>query len=810
MKPTTTVVIVAVIGVALFGVVLGLSRTSGSDQASADAEADLHATMATRLLAKYQANVSQIAQIRDQLGRQLGEGDTEVAVPPRGDEATEVVRDALEDFKVFSEDLRRRAGKSRVSQLEERLRQLAPDADDIAPLPGPELGKNEAAIAKKVASAAKELDRLTAENAKLLRRALGEADEALRVRVGEADTSQHVNASHIKAYVLHLMGDVKRGEALASRLEAQGTRQRAIRLVDRSASLLKRIQDTTERKPDQLIKRLATEKADLETRLADARKRLTGLTQQVEGQEKQIKDAEAQAQTARKALEALEAKKYDPKKPDDVERYVTEHDKQAKLQRQAALKAAALKTGTLEGVRLDDAHGGDPLKDRYVDAPGGKGRAVVKGLNQLRKQRDEVQEATADVEGMLKENAAQVDKAKALTKELESHVQALSADKAKVDEQINALLAQAGARTELAAKAETEALAQYDKADKAYNRAAQAARTRGGELTVTEAGPEMTSDKDLQVAMLIGRGDVAHARALVYLQQMRDLNREIGVLKAATAAKVQGVDEARVAQLGEAKAKAREEALKAVNTALEQLEGKGAIKSVDKNYRWIPQVSLAATLQLKSLLASGDDAAAAFDEALTQYEQAVEERKASPFLKPYVRVASRLREVGGPPGRAATRPTSGPASGPAPSGAAEPGPPEVLPVAIRWKSKVTKPPTLDEIPDVVYEVQKGFAFKEVQIAIRIESKGEGGRSRLTLAPPGKDGRVPIPAASGTISPAKCMAFLKKLPVPLEQVVKPGSTVAVALFKPQPEDAQGRPPEADRLSEWIEMPLAVGK
>jgi hypothetical protein len=126
--------------------------------------------------------------------------------------------------------------------------------------------------------------------------------------------------------------------------------------------------------------------------------------------------------------------------------------------------------------------------------------------------------------------------------------------------------------------------------------------------------------------------------------------------------------------VNDALAESSEVAVSAIEASIKLLAEHRAIKGVNRNYKWIPQVSLAAAYRLKSMLASGDAAAEAFDQALAQYSEAIEGREGSPFLKPYVRVVSHLQAAAdkGVFGRApaSTRPT--PATAPATKSSTQP------------------------------------------------------------------------------------------------------------------------------------------
>ena len=645
MKSTMMTVVVA--AAAVLGVVgiVSVSRYTQADQARADAEASLHTAKAMRVLAKYRANVAQIAMLREQIGRQLGSGQDAVPVPPTGGDVEEVVREpsVLDEFKELSREFRSRA--KRTDELEERIRRLVPDVSDIGEPPRTDLGQNEATIVKGIANARKQVDRLTKDNAGLLAEALQEANAALRVQHGEAGTQDHVNASHLKACILHVQGEVKRNEALAGMAEATRARMEALQWVDRSSRLLSRIEDARNRAPKQFLERLAKDKADLAKRLAATQQRVTELTGKVEAQRKAIAAAQGEAQTVGKSLQALEQKGFDPKKPADVKRYVNDYTKQAALQRDAGLKAQALKTGTLEGAKLGDEHGGDLLKDRYLVAPGAKQITVVKGLDTLEKDLTEAKQTVADAEALVAANVARTQQVGVLGEQLDKLRGELTGRKKTVDEQVAAKLAEIDAVSESVPKAEEAALGLLEKAGDAYKQAARAARGRGGEVLDQPGMEDMPDDKDSEAAMDMGRASVGESRAMVYLRRMGDLEQHRSVLRAALDAQVPGVKEDRIEQAGKAQAEARQAAVEAIDGAIELMEKSRAIKGINKNYKWLPQVSTASAYRLKSLLVSGSASADALAEAVALYDEALEEREGSPFLKPYVLVAGRVREL---------------------------------------------------------------------------------------------------------------------------------------------------------------------
>ena len=689
MKSTIMTVMIAVAVVAVVVVILGLPWAMQSEQVRANAEADLHTTKALRALANYQANVAQIAVLRAQLDRRLGQGAVPASGPARGTDTQAAVRGALKDFQDLSQELRNRARSGHVAKLEERLRQLVPDATDIPEMPKLDFGQSEASIAKGVDAAIKRVDRLTAENARWLDQASRETQAALRVQYGQANTLNHVNANHVRAYVLYVQGEVKRNEALAVRAEAHQARVRAWRWIDQSQGLLDQTTATVGRMPKQRAERLQREKKELAELLSQAKQRLTQLTARAEAKRKQIAAAKAQAQTARKALETLEARGYDPKKPDDVKRYVDEYTKQAAAERKASLQAVALKTGTLEGARLGDAHGGDPLRDRYVPSPDGKGIAVVKGLDTLEQERSQAEKAVTDIEVLLKKNAAGIEQTEALASRLEADRKALDEHKAQLDRRINLLLVGADERAAAAAKIEGDALGKLEQAEKAYGKAARSARNRGGELVSDPSVSDLSEDKDTEAAMAISQADVVHARALVNLQQLRDLRGQLAVVKGALAAEVSGVDQDKAQKVAAEVAKVQEASVQAIDASIKLL-GQRVAKAIHKNAQWVPQVSVASAYQLRSVLTGGDEAAGALQEAIALYEEAVDGREGSPFVKPYVRVVEHLRATSRPAPTSKPPPATA-ASKPAPA-KPKAAPPKGKPKAAPPKGKAKVPP----------------------------------------------------------------------------------------------------------------------
>jgi hypothetical protein len=270
---------------------------------------------------------------------------------------------------------------------------------------------------------------------------------------------------------------------------------------------------------------------------------------------------------------------------------------------------------------------------------------VAKGLVTLDKELAEGKKAVVDIEAALGENAARAEKLKKLTTQLTAHRDGLAKRKAEVDGQIQALAEELAKGAKAVAEAETAALGLYKKAGQAYKRASSSAQKRGGELTGDPTMEDISKDKDTAPAMVIGQGDAAHAAALVYLQQIRNTREQMTLIGACLAAKVPGFDEAKLEELAGTLAGIQEQAGKAVEESLKLLTGRKA-QNVNKNYQWIPQVSAAATYQLKWLL-EGDEADDALAQAIEQYQQAVEGREGSPFLKPYVRIVSRLQAAAG-------------------------------------------------------------------------------------------------------------------------------------------------------------------
>ena len=703
MKSTILMVVVGVISIGLVLAILGLARVSQSDFDRAKELADLHAEKAMRLLDKYQANLTEIALLREQLARQIAQNKAPTTVPPRGDGLKEVVSgEALESFQALSREMARRSKQGPAAELEQRLRRLVPDASAIPPEPTFDLGQTEVQVIKGLEKAVRQVDQLIADNTKLLRQALREADAALQVQVGSAGMRDHFTANHLRAWALHLTGLEKRNEGLSRRLEAQWTRLRALRLIQGSAGILAQIKDAQGRMPDPLKKDLAAQEAELTQRLSDVRKRAAELNTQIDTLTKAFEAAQAEAKTATEALAALEAKGYDPKNPSDVTRYVDEYTQQAEKHRIASQRAMALRAGTLEGVRLDDAHGGDFLTDHYVPESG-KTATRVKGLETLKMELEEARTEVKELESLLKLNATRAEQAETLRKELTNLLDKYRQEKKGFDQQIVALLNEAdGAPVEpatapatqagkeqaprrgpgksggyagLAAEAEAEALSQLEAAGKAY---AQAARAAGGRSGTSISDPELkklTEDRDPEAAMLIGQAGVAYARSLVYLQQVRDLIQQMGVVKAAVGAEVPGVDKGRLQAIADELDKTQKAAVVAVDDAI-KLGARNPFKG--RKYDWVGQASVAAAYHLKSLLTRGDEAAEALGKAIAEYEGAVEKREGSPFLKPYVRALEYLRAGGGVapavPRPAGTQPTTtAPASKPTTAPVGVPG-----------------------------------------------------------------------------------------------------------------------------------------
>jgi hypothetical protein len=639
VKSTILMVTVAVIAAVLVVAIVGFARASQSDIDRAKAEADISAEKAVRLLEKYQANVTEIATLREQLGRQLGKDNAPAAVPPKGGEIQELVRGALEDFQALSRDLGKSAKQGPAAELDQRYRQLVPDASTVSAEPTLDLGQSEGQIVKGVEKANRQVEQLIAENAKLLKGALREADAALAVTVGSASMRGHAAANGVRASILNLQGMERRNEALARRSEARLAWMHAMRLVDQSARLMERSKDVEARMPTHETEALAAQEALLKKQLDSVQKQMAALKTSIEDKTKQVANAEAEADKAGKALQALEVKGYNPKDPADVKRYVTEYGKQADVQQHASLRAMALKSGTLEGARLDDAHGGDFIEDKYVAEPGRQSIAVVKGLNTLDVELQEATRQAADIETLLKANATRTEQVKAVMTDLTTLRAGLAEKKKAVDAQVAAAVKEADSHAVLAAKIETEALSLLDNAAKAY---AQAARSGSARDQQTPADPDikkLMEDKDTEVAMGLGQGDASYLRAVVYLQQARGLSQEMSTLSAAVDAEVPGVDKARIEKVAGELAKVREAAVKAVNEAL----AASAKAQFRGNYKWVSQASEASNYHLKSLLTSGSDSAEALAAAIKDFKDAVEKRENSPFLKPYVRALAYLQ-----------------------------------------------------------------------------------------------------------------------------------------------------------------------
>ncbi len=643
VKPTIMIVAVAVVVVVLVVAIVGLGRVSQSDLDRAKYEADLHTEKAIRLLDKYQANVSEIALLREQLGRQLSKDKTPVAVPPKGNDMQELVRGALEEFQTFSREMSKRAKQD-------------PGAEPVL-----SLGQNEAQISRGLEAATKKVDQLIAENAKLLKQALQEADAALQVQVGTASMREHVAANQVKACVLYVQGMERRNESLLRRLESQQVRLRALRLIDQSARLLARVRDVEDRKPVRLKKDLADEAAELKKRLTAAQEQADGLKKRIDEMRRQIAAAQAEAAAAGQALQALEQTGYDPKNPADVKRYVDEYSKQAAIQQQAAVRTMALQNGTLEGAKLDDAHGGDFLEDKYVAEPGGKGMTPVKGLSMLEADLKDVNQHVAEIEALLKANVQRTAQTKELEAQLAALGQKLGEEKKAVDQQVLAAMAEAESHATKATEIENHALAQLDNAAKAYAQASRASGGRGDVVLADPALKELARDRDTDTVLAMDQADIAYLQALVHLQRVRGLSQQIDAMRLAEAAEIAGLDKARTDQLGGELAKAREAALKAVDDSIKL----GEKAQFQGNLKWIGQASIAGAYHLKSLLAEGSASAEALDKAIDTYAAAVEKKESSPFLRPHVRMLAYLRAGGGVQSRpSASRPATGTATQP--------------------------------------------------------------------------------------------------------------------------------------------------
>jgi hypothetical protein len=665
VKPKILIVAAAAIGLGLIITILGLAKATQSDLDRARAQADLHAEKATRLLANYQTNLSEIALLRGELSRQLAKDKTPVAVPPQGAELKELVGASLEEFKAVGRETSRRLKQGPAFELEQRIHQLVPDASKLNPAPTLELGQNEPQITRRVAEAVKQVDGLIAENAKLLKQALREADAALAVQVGSADMRNHINANQLRAEALYLAGCERRNEGLFRRLEAQRTRSRAADLIDQSADILAQSRGVEACMPAQLKASLEKERKELQALLAGVEARAKQLRARIEEKLGQIAAAKAEADAAAKALTDLEAKGYDPKNPADVRRYVEEYGKQADRQRRAGQQILALEAGTLEGARLDDAYGGDFLADRYVAEPGKK-IEPVKGLKTLETELNEAQQQASDVSALIKTKVERINKAESLAKELTDQLNRLAEAKKAVDQQVVAALAGADGDSERAAKAEAEALSQFDAAGKAYAQAARAAGSGGAtEQTTIDPGIKdwaKAVNSDTEAGMIIGQADVAYSKALVFLQQLRDMDDQLAVAAAAIEARVTGVDRSRLQKVSDELPKVREAAVKAIDESV-KLGARNPLRG--RKYEWAGQASLAADYHLKSLLTEGADSAEALGKAISEYENAVKKREGSPFIKPYVQALAYLkRSAAGAQSRPSSRPAaSRPAAG---------------------------------------------------------------------------------------------------------------------------------------------------
>ncbi len=647
MKPTLMTGVAVVLGVGLLVGIFGLARLSHSDQAQVAHQAGKSTSKAMRLLNNYRANLFQINMIREQLSRRLGDAESPVAIPPEGEEVSAILKAALEkeevlaEFQAYSKDILRQSQRSIASKLDERMRQLVPDASAIEPAPKLDWGQSPEQITRSIAKAIKQMQRLSAENEKLLKEALRAADEALRVQVGQADARDDTNALHVKAVVLNLQGDVQRTGALAARLEAQDLRLRAMGFVNQSAELLRENADLEAQKPTEVLKALAKEKADLTSMLEKTKKVVADLDAEIAKRRKQIADAEKQVEDAQRALLDLEKEGYKPKDPADVERYTKAYRELSGKRNAASLRAKALRTGTLEGVRLSEDRAAGALSAPLVPTEAGTKPTMLKGLETLEEERALASKTVEDLEAMLENNAERVAQAEKTSKEIEDTIAALAKRKAESDKRAATRLERAGERAEAASKLEDAALATLDKAEKAYSRASRSARDRGGKELKDPAMRTVSSDKDTGPALTMAQADVQHVIALIHLQRARDLRQRGYVLIAARQADVGGVDAAETDDLIASITEAQEAATEAIQESIDLL-GKARLQ---RNYEWIGQASLGAAHQLKAILTTGPAQADALADAVDAYQTAVEGREGSPFLKPYLPVLKHVQEL---------------------------------------------------------------------------------------------------------------------------------------------------------------------
>ncbi len=648
MKSKAGLVIAAVLGVVMVVAVLSVARMSRSDSDRAMEQANVHADRAMRLLAKYQANLAEIGLLREQLGRQLGKEKASVSVPPKGSELQEVVRGDIKSFQ----ELGKRAKKGPAAELEQRLRQLVPDASSLSPEPSLDLGQNESQITRGLEKSIKQVEVLIVNNSKVLKQALREAEAALQIQVGSADMRNHVTANHLKAWAQHLMGLEGRNESLGRRLEAQRIRLQALYLSERAGTIGSQIRDLESRLPKQAKERVVQQEAEMKKALAEAQQQAGSLKEAVEQRRKQVAAVQAQAEAAGKALLSLEAKGYDPKNPQDVKRYTDAYAQHAMVQQKASIQAMVLQAGTLEGARLDDAHGGDLMKDEYVPQPGKK-ITPTKGLVTLEAELDDATKRVAEYEELLKESASRAVRLDEVGKGLSAEIEKLKGLKKSCDEQVSGLLNQADSFAAQAAKAESDALQQLETAGKTYGLAARAAGARSEAAVSDPAVKKLAEDKDTEAAMQLGQASAFYMRATILLQQIQDIQQQIVVLMRAVLADVSGVDKGRLEKLVEEQTKARDQAIKVVDEAIKL----GSRNPVKGNYKWVGQASVAAAYHLKSLMTSGTESAEALSAAMREYEGAVLKGEASPFLRPYVHMRDYIRTTSAP-ASAPSAPTS--------------------------------------------------------------------------------------------------------------------------------------------------------
>jgi len=648
VKSKAGLVIAAVLGVVMVVAVLSVARMSRSDSDRAMEQANVHADRAMRLLAKYQANLAEIGLLREQLGRQLGKEKASVSVPPKGSELQEVVRGDIKSFQ----ELGKRAKKGPAAELEQRLRQLVPDASSLSPEPSLDLGQNESQITRGLEKSIKQVEVLIVNNSKVLKQALREAEAALQIQVGSADMRNHVTANHLKAWAQHLMGLEGRNESLGRRLEAQRIRLQALYLSERAGTIGSQIRDLESRLPKQAKERVVQQEAEMKKALAEAQQQAGSLKEAVEQRRKQVAAVQAQAEAAGKALLSLEAKGYDPKNPQDVKRYTDAYAQHAMVQQKASIQAMVLQAGTLEGARLDDAHGGDLMKDEYVPQPGKK-ITPTKGLVTLEAELDDATKRVAEYEELLKESASRAVRLDEVGKGLSAEIEKLKGLKKSCDEQVSGLLNQADSFAAQAAKAESDALQQLETAGKTYGLAARAAGARSEAAVSDPAVKKLAEDKDTEAAMQLGQASAFYMRATILLQQIQDIQQQIVVLMRAVLADVSGVDKGRLEKLVEEQTKARDQAIKVVDEAIKL----GSRNPVKGNYKWVGQASVAAAYHLKSLMTSGTESAEALSAAMREYEGAVLKGEAIPFLRPYVHMRDYIRTTSAP-ASAPSAPTS--------------------------------------------------------------------------------------------------------------------------------------------------------